>query len=59
MLLFKRPQFFATKCHYLLLFLTWLLRLLSIIWDGEPPEDWKKAIVIPIYKKGDYKDWIL
>jgi hypothetical protein len=32
-------------------FLTRLLRLLNIVWDEEkPPEDWKKAIVIPIYK---------
>jgi hypothetical protein len=32
-------------------FLTRLLRFLNIVWDGEePPEDWKKVIVIPIYK---------
>jgi hypothetical protein len=38
-------------------FLTRLLRFLNIVWDGEePPEDWKKAIVISIYKKGDRKD---
>jgi hypothetical protein len=33
-------------------FLTRLLRFINILWDeAEPPEDWKKAIVIPIYKK--------
>jgi hypothetical protein len=26
----------------------------NILWDGEaPPEDWKKATVIPSYKKKD------
>jgi sorting nexin-29 len=34
-----------------------LLRFLNILRDGEEAhKDWKKASVIPIYKKGDRKD---
>ena len=33
---------------------TWLRRIFNIAWDeGRIPDDWRRAIVCPIYKKGD------
>ena len=32
----------------------WLLELLNMLWNGQDtPEDWKKDLMCPIYKKGD------
>jgi hypothetical protein len=36
------------------LFDRWFLKFLNTVWyEGTTPESWKKAIVIPIHKKGD------
>ena len=35
----------------------WLHRVISRVWEQESiPQDWKKAIIIPIHKKGDRKE---
>ena len=35
----------------------WLHRVISTVWEQESiPQDWKKAIIIPIHKKGDRKE---
>jgi hypothetical protein len=35
----------------------WLHRVISTVWEQENiPQDWKKAIIIPIHKKGDRKE---
>ena len=32
----------------------WLYRIMRIIWtSGKIPEDWTKAIIVPIFKKGN------
>ena len=32
----------------------WLLDLMDMLWNGQqPPEDWRKDLICPIYKKGD------
>ena len=32
----------------------WLLELIDMLWNGqEPPEDWRRDLICPIYKKGD------
>jgi hypothetical protein len=34
-----------------------LLNFMNKIWKGEtPPQSWQKAVVIPIFKKGDMKE---
>ena len=32
----------------------WLLELIDMLWNGqEPPKDWRRDLICPIYKKGD------
>ena len=36
--------------------LHWMYRLFRMIWKGkEVPEDWRKGLIIPVFKKGDKK----
>ena len=38
----------------------WLDRVISTVWEQENiPQDWKKAIIIPIHKKGDRKSVVI
>ena len=35
----------------------WLSELISLLWNGhEPPEDWRRDLICPIYKKGNKTD---
>jgi len=35
----------------------WLVRLFAAVWaSGRVPEEWKRGIVVPLYKKGDRMD---
>jgi hypothetical protein len=33
-----------------------ILKLITVIWDEELPEEWKELIIVPVYKKGDKTD---
>ena len=34
--------------------ITWLSELIYMLWNGqEPPQDWRRDLICPIYKKGD------
>ena len=36
-----------------LMVVKWLHKILSIAWStGEVPEDWRRAVIIPVHKKG-------
>lgn len=35
----------------------WLQELISLVWQsGKAPADWKKALIVPLHKKGDVSE---